>query len=367
VLPLNPELPYYYAFSHLFEFIGPRRLRLLKARYGSLKESWERLTAEDLLHLGLGPEKQGLFWLKKRKVLLTSWAKLANLGIRFLSEEDPAFPYNLLPLDDRPAWLYVRGDLRPADSLSLAVVGSRKMTNYGRLVIDTLVPELVRYGVTIVSGLAFGVDSWAHQVALNSGGRTLAVLASGVDNITPRSQTPLAERLIRGGQGAILSEFPLGTSPQPFYFPIRNRLLSGLSLGVLVVEAAQKSGSLLTAGHALDQGREVFVVPGSVFSLQSEGANRLLKEGAKLVTRASDILEELEIFGRRRQEEAKQKWPLASEEEKALWSLLTREPLPLDEVIRQSGLSVSQVNAALTVMEMKGMVKSVAGTQFCRI
>lgn len=364
---LKMEDNYLYAFSQLYKWFGPVRLRQLKAYFGSWSRAWRELNPCILKEFGWQKEAEdGEFWAKKRSVDPESYNWLKKANINFVSEEGEDYPVNLKGLPDPPAWLYFRGSFQPNDALALAVVGTRKMTSYGQRVVENLVPDLVRHGITIVSGLAFGVDSLAHEVALASGGRTLAVLASGVDQITPTTQTSLAEKIITLGRGAVISEFPLKTSPQPFHFPIRNRLISGLSLGVIIVEAAQKSGSLITAGCALEQGREVFCVPGSIFSPYSVGTHKLIQEGAKLVKNVEDILDELNLEITSSQVTAKNTLPETGEEATIL-NLLSGDPLLLDEIIRLSGLTTASVCASLTVLEMKGMVKNVGSNQFCRV
>ncbi len=359
------QTPYYFAFSQLINFIGPSRLRRLRERYGGyLQEAWAGLNTEDLLWLGIPATKHPLFWEKKVLVNPEAYFSLPK-GVSFVTEESSDFPENLRNFNHSPAWLYLRGEIITKDSFFLAVVGSRRASSYGKQVVERLIPELVYSGITIVSGLAYGIDSLAHQASLNSGGRTLAVLASGVDNITPRGNTSLAERILEKKAGAIVSEFPLGTSPEPYYFPIRNRIISGLSSGVLVVEAAARSGTLITVGHALDQGRDVFAVPGSIFSPQSSGTHSLLQDGAKLVTSVEDILSELNI-----DHVLPSKKPSATNVtgsiENTVLSKMTSQCISIEDLVSLTGLRVEQVSASLTVLEMGGMVRNIDRSQFFR-
>jgi len=251
----------------------------------------------------------------------------------------------------------------PGDRWAVAVVGTRRVTAYGRQVVERLVPELSRAGVTIVSGLARGIDGVAHRVALASGGRTLAVLGSGLDRMYPTEHAALAREIV--GQGAVLSEFPLGTPPDALNFPRRNRIISGLAMGTLVVEAGSTSGALITADFALEQGRDVFAVPGSILSPASDGPNRLIKEGAKPVTCAQDILEELNLTAVAQHEAVREALP-ENDTETALLRLLSQEPLHVDELGRTAALPVAEVSSALTMLELKGLVRQVGGMNYVR-
>jgi len=361
------EKYYYLAFSEFFEFIGPHRFRALLRAFGSAEAAWKKIDSEILVRLGLGKERAAEFFRNRKSLNLETKTKLiSRLGVSLIADFEDSYPPRLKAISDPPYLLYVRGNLMKRDELALAVVGSRKATSYGREVTRTLVWDLANAGLTIVSGLAYGIDTLAHQAALEAGGRTIAVLASGIDNITPRANIGLAEKITASGQGAVLSEFPLGTSPQPFYFPIRNRLISGLSLGVLVIEAARKSGALITAGCALDQGRDVFAVPGSIFSLLSVGANDLIKQGAKLVQTAQDVLEELKLGGKRETSRARDVLP-ESVEEKAILDLLESGELTVDEIVRELGIAPAVVSSTLTLMLMKGMVRELGSSRYGRI
>lgn len=361
---MNPDLPYILGFSQVLE-IGPVKYSQIISLFGSAKKAWQS-PIEQFQPLGLG-EKVLTSIQKVRQEIDTGkeLEKCQKLGVQLLTPEDEAYPKLLKEIYDPPFLLYVRGQLKVEDDVSLAVVGSRRMTVYGQSVIESLVPALSASGLTIVSGLAFGVDAAAHKTTLSSGGRALAVLASGVDKITPEANARLGQSIIENQSGAIISEFPLGTEPQAFYFPRRNRIIAGLSLGVLVVEAAEKSGSLITARAALEQGRDVFAVPASIFNVVGTGTNQLLKEGARMVTRASDILEELKIDETRTANLAKDAYPL-NEEESSVFALIGGEELFIDEIVRQSPFDVARVNSLLTLLEIKGMVKNVGGGYYRR-
>ena len=286
-----------------------------------------------------------------------------KIGARLVTWEDEEYPPNLKNIYDPPPLLYVLGSLLPQDQLAVAVVGSRNPTTYGRAAAERISVGLSGRGVTVVSGLARGVDSCAHRGALSAGGRTIGVLGCGVDITYPPESRELFRRV--AAQGAVLSEFPLGTPPDSDHFPIRNRIISGLSLGVAVVEATLRSGSLITARFALDQGRDVYAVPGNVDSARSEGTNRLIKEGAKLVSRADDILEEIVPHQEVPPREPR-RVPQLPEEEAKVFSVLGQEPIHIDQVIAQSALSSARVSAILLSLELAGHVQQFPGMRFGR-
>jgi len=286
-----------------------------------------------------------------------------KIGARLITWEEEEYPANLKNIYDPPPLLYILGSLRPPDQVAVAVVGSRYPTTYGRAAAERISMGLGGRGITVVSGLARGVDSCAHRGALSAGGRTIGVLGCGIDITYPPENQELFVRV--ADQGAILSEFPLGTPPDSDHFPIRNRIISGLSLGVAVVEATLRSGSLITARFALEQGRDVYAVPGNVDSARSEGTNRLIKQGAKLVTRAEDILEEiLPQQGPATPEAPRQ--PEISEEETRVFSVLSQEAMHIDDIIAKSTLSSAKVSAILLALELAGHIKQFPGMRFAR-
>ena len=284
-------------------------------------------------------------------------------SVRILLRDDPAFPGILTQLPDPPPLLYMRGDLRDRDDPAVAVVGSRHATCYGLEMARLLAGEIAAAGVTVVSGLARGIDREAHAAALDAGGRTLAFLGSGIDRIYPRECTELAERI--SCNGAILSEFPLGTPPLAGNFPVRNRLISGVARGTLVVEAAAFSGSLITARMALEQGREVFAVPGNATTGNALGPNSLIQQGAKLVMRGRDVLEE--IPGAPLPPEVPEAEPEGTEEEeRILRSLSPADPLTLDELAGRTGMQAGPLLAALLKLEVEDRVRPLPGGRFTR-
>jgi DNA processing protein len=273
----------------------------------------------------------------------------------------PEYPDRLRNIYHPPPVLYQQGMLATADEWSVAVVGTRRATVYGKEAARYIAGELARAGVTVVSGLARGIDTVAHQAALDAGGRTIAVLGSGVDVVYPAENRRLMQRIVE--QGALLSEYTLGAPPEASNFPPRNRIISGLSLGVVIVEAGERSGALITADYAAEHGREVFAAPGNMFNKSSKGCNRLIQQGAKLVLDIKDVLEELNLNMVAQQLELQAVVP-ENETESLLLSFLSSEPLHVDEIIRQAALPVSEVSSALALMELKGLVRQVGGMNY---
>ena len=288
--------------------------------------------------------------------------RIAKLDIQALYLHNPGYPERLRQIENPPPVLYVKGTLTPADEYALAVVGTRRATTYGREATNLIAGELARQGMTIVSGLALGIDTYAHHAALAAGGRTLAVLGCGIDIPYPQTNVKLAAQIC-DGNGALLAEYPPGTKPEPANFPPRNRIISGLARGVLVVESGAKGGALITVDFANEQGRDIFVVPGSIFSRLSDGTNALLRQGARSVTSANDILEDLSLLRLSEQVEVREivgSNPL----EKALLRILADQPLHIDEICQSSGLAMGDVSSTLMMMEMKGMVKSLGAMRY---
>lgn len=341
--------------------IGRVRFSQLEAFFGDLEAAW-RASPADLRAAGLDRRAvENVVAARPTISVDAEMDKLQRHGIRALSWNDAAYPARLKEVYDVPPLIFVRGTLEPSDEWAIAVVGTRQSTVYGRQVAERLVEELVNNRITIVSGLARGIDSIAHRTALESGGRTIAVFACGLDLVYPAENTKLAQAIM--DRGALISEYPLGTRPKGDNFFRRNRILSGLSLGVLVVEAGKRSGALITAHLALEQNREVFAVPGSILSPASRGTNSLIQYGAKLVTQAQDVLEELNLTMIPRQMEMRALLP-ANETESQLLSYLSHEPTHIDEVCRQSSLPVSTVSSNLAMMELKGMVRQMGGMNY---
>ena len=356
---MKSDLPYYVSLAAA-PGIGPAKFKILLKFVKSAREIWEE---EPRILIKILGEKTARNFLKYRQNTNPQeyLEKIKSKDINIITIEDNNYPKLLKEIADPPHVLYVRGDLSPKlFKKSIAVVGSRKMTNYGREVTEILVRDLVSAGFTIVSGLAYGVDSYAHRVTIGNGGQTVAVLGGGVDRVYPRENESLA-REIEKGHGAVISEFPLGMDSMPGNFPARNRIISGLSMGVLVTEAGDKSGSLITAGQAGEQGREVFAVPGPIHSKLSQGPYALIKQGAKLVSNVNDILEELKFSGIKSQEKEIKG---DNEEENKILELIKSGTAHVDQITRKTGIPASKVGSTLSLMEIKGKVKSLGSGIF---
>ncbi len=356
---MDDEKLYWLAFS-AFNGIGPKRFALLKNYFGLAKKAWEAGERE-LLAIGLGPRLTTKLLKFRRNFDPRSYfLRLREKKIECYFLDRSNYPESLKKTDNPPFVLYVKGVITPEDKLSVAVVGTRKMTGYGGQITESLVTELINARITVVSGLARGIDSMAHKAALKAGGRTIGVLACGLDIVYPPENFSLVKEIVNG-RGAVISEFPLGMQPLPGSFPARNRIISGLSLGTVVIECPKKSGALITARHAAEQGREVFAIPGPVTSPNSAGPSHLIKMGAKLVFDTNDILEELKIepksaLGRKKQ---KSKQILAENpEEEVILSLIKSESKHIDELVRESGFDPGKVASIMSLMEIKGKVRN---------
>ncbi len=352
---MNKELAYWVATSAI-PGVGSQTFSYIFKKFKSLKKFWEATDAEvNSLRIDAKTKVSIIDFRNKvdPKIYLE---KVYAMGIKVVAKIDRDYPANLRHLEACPAVLYFRGNLMPQDDLAVAVVGSRNATIYGRQITEKLVFDLSKNGLTIVSGLARGIDSVAHRMALDAGGRTIAVLGSGLDNIYPPENRKLAEEVVKNG--ALVSEFPLGFPALPNNFTARNRIISGLSLGVLVTEAAVDSGSLITAGYAAEQGREVFAVPGPVTSKTSEGTNNLIKDGVHVATAVEDILQVLDISRKRDQlPETRNQKPKDKDQARIL-AILDGGTKHVDAIAKETKLPIEQVTAALSMMELSGMVRS---------
>lgn len=369
------EHVYWLALSRV-EGMGPRRFHRLLERFGSPRRVWE-CDEEELRRAGDIPLSLGHNILRARegkgeREALAEIERLAGEGVRILTLADPEYPVNLRSIHDPPPVLYLRGNLQPGDARAVSLVGTRRASSYGLMVAETLGRELAAAGVTVVSGLARGVDTAAHRGALGAGGRTIAVLGCGLDRPYPPENRRLLAEIAR--QGAALSEYPPGTPPLPRNFPARNRIISGLSLGTVVVEAGEKSGALITADFALEQGREVLAVPGPVTGKGSRGTNRLIKQGARLVEEARDILEELGLeslftvaTGGRPADGSVPGGAALTADERQLLDFLASGPLDIEELACRSGLPAGRLNACLIYLEIKGLVRQLPGKCFIRV
>jgi DNA processing protein len=283
------------------------------------------------------------------------------LGIKVLIKEDPEYPRYLKEIDQPPPVLYIKGELCLEDEWAVAIVGTRKVTHYGKQVTEEFARILSDHKITIVSGLARGIDGIAHKVAVETGGRTIAVLGSGVDRIYPSEHRNLAEQISRSG--AVISDYPPGTAPEANNFPPRNRIISGLSRATLVIEAGHTSGALITAEFAVNQGRNVYAVPGSIYNVQSKGTNRLIQQGAKPLVDIHEVLQDLQVELIQERKSFRKNYPVDLFEEKIL-RVLSDEPLHVDEITNMSELPISQVSSYLTMMELKGLARQVGGMKY---
>jgi DNA processing protein len=351
---------YWVGFT-LIKGIGAVRLQALIQHFESIEAAWNGAPAE-LAHAGLGPRLiERLVQARSSVDLERVTEKIVNQGIKILTWADQDYPARLKEIDQPPPVLYVRGEYLPEDLFSVAIVGTRRVTPYGRQVTEELAAFLGSNGLTVVSGLARGVDALAHQSSLKAGGRTLAVLGCGVDRIYPPEHRGLAEQIIE--RGAIISDYVPGTPPDAANFPPRNRIISGLSLAVVVIEAGETSGALITAEFAAAQGREIFAVPGSILAPQSKGTNKLIQQGALPLLTPSDLMQALDLT-RMSEQKAVRKIVPGDAIEARLLDALGTQPIHVDEIRNQTGLPIEKVSATLALMELKGMVRQVGGMNY---
>ena len=341
--------------------IGAVRFRGLLDYFGSAKTAWAASPSQ-LHEAGLGESIVANFVDAQKKIDPESIpAQLDKHQVQTLIWEDEDYPRRLRDLDQAPPVLYYRGELLPTDEWAVAVVGTRRVTHYGQQVAEELGTFLGRNGITVVSGLAKGVDAIAHQAAIKAGGRSIAVLAHGLDQIYPIENRKLGEDII--ATGALVSDYGIGTQPDAANFPPRNRIISGLSLAVVIVEAGVESGALITAGFAAEQGREVFSVPGSIYSPASKGTNLLIQKGAHPLVQFEEVLETLNLEMMGEQKSARLVLPADATEAK-LFELLGQEPLHVDEIGALAELPIEQVSSTLALMELKGLVRQVGGMNY---
>lgn len=352
--------------------IGSKTLRTLVEHCGNIEAVWNADASTLAAIPGMGSKSIADFETGRKNLdPEREWEKLARHSIDILPFTDDRYPALLKQCPDAPALLYIRGNFNwQSPAPMIAVVGARKFTSYGEQACYRLATDLATAGYLVVSGLAFGIDSIAHKAALETNNETLAILGNGLDDkvIYPKNHIPLAHTIIQNG--ALVSEYPPGTEPNQGTFPARNRIMAGMSSGTLVIEAAERSGTLITAELALDYNREVFAVPGSIFSPVSVGTHRLIKQGAKIVTSVQDILEELPVPIRlddTHRADGKQEKISRSPEEKKILSLLSHEPLHIDRIIIAARLETATVGSLLSLLELQGQVKNVGGMNYIRI
>jgi DNA processing protein len=362
LLDLEQDLPFWIALTRITG-VGPRRFDLLLQAFGSARAVWEAAGSQ-LVDAGLD---------RRTAEAITTWrpridpsVEIQHLrahGAEAIARQDPRYPPLLAEIYDPPPVLYVQGVLDPPDVPLLSIVGTRGATTYGKMAAERLAAGIAQAGVTVVSGLAYGIDAAAHRGALEGGGRTIAVLGSGLDRVYPSQHARLAQQIAQ--HGAVITEFPLGTKPDARNFPQRNRVVAGIAFGTLVVEAGERSGASITAAFAAEQGRDVMAVPGSIYSPASVGTNRLIRDGAIPITRVEDILLELEPQRGMRPMAAERIVP-ADETERALLDVLGHEPLHIDEIARLASLPMSIVSSGLAIMEIKGLARQTSGMNYVR-
>ena len=354
----------FWAAFHRVPYIGPTRVDRLLRRFPTLHAAW----GADAVHLRAVLDERAVTSLLETRRQLDPEAELAGYrrrGIDVIPRIDARYPTALAQIPGAPPVLYVRGELRPEDDRAVAIVGTRRASTYAREVTRQFATELATAGVTVVSGLARGIDGVAHEAALQAGGRTIAVLGSGPDVIYPTEHRRLVEAIL-ADRGAVLSDYPPGRKPDARNFPARNRIISGLSRGVVIVEAPARSGALITAEFAADQGREVFVVPSGVLAPTNAGGHALLRDGARIVTSAAELLEDLRF--------APGTGPLAvqaplafdSPVERRLHALLTAEAQHIDDLAAMAPAAIGEVAVALQMMELRGQVRNVGAHHYVR-
>lgn len=351
----------YWIGFNLIKGIGSVRFQSIKEFFGDLEIAW-MASFSDLRAAGL-PEKicERIIDLRNSFDLDKYVERIQTAGIKVLISDEENYPRYLKEIDQPPPILYIKGDITLEDEWSVAIVGTRKVTHYGKQVAQEFSRVLADHKITIVSGLARGIDGIAHRTALESGGRTIAVLGSGVDQIYPSEHKNLADEIMNSG--AIISDYPPGTKPEATNFPPRNRIISGLSRSTIVIEAGQTSGALITAEFAVNQGRNVYAVPGSIYNVQSKGTNKLIQQGAKPLLDIREVLNDFQIEMVQEKKSIRQEQPVDLFEHKIL-NVLTDEPLHVDEITNQSEISISQVSSSLAMMELKGLVKHIGGMKY---
>jgi DNA processing protein len=360
---MGGQAKYFIGFNRIWG-IGPARIRSLLDYFGDLERAW-KASPEALRQAGLGPKTVAMIQKARCSVDLDAEVqRVKRAEIEMLTWHDTEYPSRLKEIQHPPPLLYKLGAFLPEDRWSIAIVGTRQVTPYGRSVTELIASHLAAQGLTIVSGLARGVDGIAHRAALQAGGRTIAVLGSGLDYIYPPEHDGLVKDIKK--QGAVISDYPLGTLPEPTNFPPRNRIISGLSLAVVVTEAGQRSGALITANFAADQGRDVMAVPGDITRPTSRGCNRLIRDGALPVSDANDVLQALDLELLARHEAAAEVLPEDSNERTVL-EALSDEPQHVDEIYAHSHMTMSEITASLSMLELKGRVRHVGGMKYIRL
>jgi DNA processing protein len=344
--------------------IGPMRLKLMLESLGDIETAWHASSVE-LRNIGLGQKTiDDFIRIRSELNLDEEMARIHAIGFKVISWDSEEYPIRLKEIDSPPPVLYTWGELDPNDRWAVAIVGTRRMSSYGETITQELSSALAINGITVVSGMARGIDGVAHRTALARGGRTIAVLGSGLDQLYPPEHRRLAKEISKNG--AVITDYPLGTKPEARNFPPRNRIISGLALVVVIVEAGEGSGALITANFAAEQGREVFAVPGKIHSRTSIGTNQLIRDGAIPLLSVEDVLEALNFDVIIRQEVIDEFMP-EDEVERMVYEKLSFEPIHVDAIRAECGLPVSKITASLAMLELKGRARQVGGMQYIKV
>ena len=354
----------YWVGFNLVRGIGPVRLERLLQHFGNIRSAWEAKSYQ-LSAAGLSKNlSRQLIQIRKNTCLDELMETILEAGIKVYYWDHPRYPERLRHINQSPFVIYLKGDLIEDDIWGVAIVGTRRYSDYGRQITAEIAKMLAGYGITVISGLARGIDGFAHQNSLEACGRTIAVLGSGIDQIYPPEHKKLAERIEK--QGALISDYPIGTPPDGSNFPPRNRIISGLSKLIIVIEAGQKSGALITAGYAAEQGKEVFAVPGKITSPVSKGTNLLIKQGAHPLLSAQDVLDLLNMSLITEQRTVKRTLP-GDPREALLFQAVGDEPQHVDEICTLVNLPIEEVTSTLALMELKGMVRKTFGMKYVAV
>ena len=354
----------YWVGFNLVRGIGPVRLERLLKHFGDVRSAWEA-NSYQLTAAGLNENlTRQLIRIRKSICLDGQLETIREAGIKVYYWDHPNYPERLRNITQSPFVIYIKGDLIENDIFGVAIVGTRRYSEYGRQITEELAGILAGYGISVISGLARGIDGIAHQKSLDAGGRTIAVLGSGLDQIYPPEHKKLAERIVK--QGALISDYPIGTPPDGSNFPPRNRIISGLSKMIIVIEAGQKSGALITAGYAAEQGKEVFAVPGKITSPNSKGTNLLIKQGVHPLLSAQDVLDLLNLSLISEQRVVQKTLP-SDPREALLFQAVGDEPQHVDELSSLVNLPIEEVTSTLALMELKGMVRKTFGMKYVAV
>lgn len=366
------EAKRYWIALTLIPSLSPRKFHILLENFSSTQEIWEAPLAKLKEIPGFAESAQTFCAYREKVNVDKALEQIVRLGLTVVTLEDAQYPEPLRTIPDPPPVLYLRGKYLEKDKLAIAIVGTRRADKYGRSLAASFAEELGRLGFTIVSGMALGIDTAAHTSALKANARTIAILGSSFTNIYPQDNLELLEQII--ASGCAMTEFAPGVNPAQWTFPQRNRIISGLSRGVLVVEAPEDSGALITARWALEQGREVFVVPGPISpesAWRHRGSHKLIKNGAKLVESVTDILEEFKdlraLFTVRRERPAPVQKPKLPPLEEKIFSVLEFEPMHFDEIVSKTGLSVGEVSKGLLTLSLQGLVQELEGKHYVKL